>query len=83
MAALCYLVPRLRRCLASRLTPSSTALHALFPCIFVAWQDFSPCELFQRIRGRTLWFMGDSQTWNLFYAAECFLREFAPSLVRT
>jgi len=46
-------------------------------------QDFSPCELFQRIRGRTLWFMGDSQTWAFFYAAECFLREFAPSLVRT
>ena len=26
-------------------------------------QDMSPCELFARIRGRTLWFMGDSQTW--------------------
>lgn len=26
-------------------------------------QDLSPCELFARIRGRTLWFMGDSQTW--------------------
>ncbi|PSC75375.1 hypothetical protein C2E20_1285 [Micractinium conductrix] len=45
-------------------------------------QDFTPCELFQRIRGRTLWFMGDSQTWSFYYAAECFLREFAPSLVR-
>lgn len=28
-----------------------------------ASQDFSPCELFQRIHGRTLWLMGDSQTW--------------------
>mgnify|MGYP001810714616 CR=1 FL=1 len=46
-------------------------------------QDFTPCELFQRIRGRTLWFLGDSQTWNFYYAAECFMREFAPSLRRT
>ena len=46
-------------------------------------QAFSPCELFARIRGRTLWFMGDSQTWHFFYSAECFLREFAPSLRRT
>ncbi|PSC75775.1 hypothetical protein C2E20_1281 [Micractinium conductrix] len=45
--------------------------------------DFTPCELFQRIRGRTLWFLGDSQTWNFYYAAECFMREFAPSLRRT
>ena len=46
-------------------------------------QDFSPCELFQRIRGRTLWLLGDSQTWHFYYALECFLREFAPSLRRT
>ncbi|KAI3433673.1 hypothetical protein D9Q98_003482 [Chlorella vulgaris] len=46
-------------------------------------QDVTPCELFQRIRGRTLWLLGDSQTWSLFTAAECFLREFAPSLQRT
>ncbi|EFN56573.1 hypothetical protein CHLNCDRAFT_144252 [Chlorella variabilis] len=46
-------------------------------------QDFTPCELFQRIRGRTLWFMGDSQMLQFYYAAECFLREFAPSLRRT
>ena len=26
-------------------------------------QDMSPCELFARIRGRTLWLMGDSQAW--------------------
>lgn len=30
-----------------------------------------------------MWFMGDSQTWAFYYAAECFLREFAPSLRRT
>lgn len=48
-----------------------------------ALQDFSPCELFARIRGRTLWLMGDSQAYNLYYALECFLREFAPSLRRT
>ncbi|EFN58278.1 hypothetical protein CHLNCDRAFT_142251 [Chlorella variabilis] len=46
-------------------------------------RDFSPCELFARIRGRTLWLMGDSQAYNLYYALECFLREFAPSLRRT
>jgi hypothetical protein len=49
----------------------------------VAPQDFTACELFQRVRGRTLWFMGDSQTWHFYYSAECFLREFAPSLRRT
>ncbi|KAL4430006.1 hypothetical protein ABPG77_004376 [Micractinium sp. CCAP 211/92] len=43
---------------------------------------FSPCELFARIRGRTLFFMGDSQTWHFYYSAECFLRGFAPSLQR-
>lgn len=45
--------------------------------------DFTPCELFQRIRGRTLWLLGDSQTWHFYYAVECFLREFAPSLRRS
>ena len=45
-------------------------------------QAFSPCELFARIRGRTLWFMGDSQTWGLYSAAECFLHEFALTLER-
>lgn len=45
-------------------------------------QDLTPCELFARIRGRTLWFAGDSHTWGMFAAAECFLREFAPSPVR-
>ena len=46
-------------------------------------QAFSPCELFARIQGRTLWYMGDSQTWHSYYSAECFLREFAPQLRRT
>jgi hypothetical protein len=46
-------------------------------------QAFTPCELFQRIRGRTLWFVGDSQTWALYQAAECFLREFALTPRRT
>ena len=46
-------------------------------------QAFSPCELFARIQGRTLWFMGDSHTLRLYSAAECFLREFAPQLRRT
>ncbi|KAL4444044.1 hypothetical protein ABPG75_011781 [Micractinium tetrahymenae] len=45
-------------------------------------QDLTPCELFARIRGRTLWFAGDSHTWGAFAAAECFLREFAQSLSR-
>ena len=27
--------------------------------------------------GRTLWFLGDSQTWHSYYAAECFLRDHA------
>lgn len=39
--------------------------------------DFTPCELFARIRGRTLFFMGDSQTWHFYYSAECFLRDFS------
>ncbi|KAI3427135.1 hypothetical protein D9Q98_007072 [Chlorella vulgaris] len=57
---------------AQLLMDSGYDLHAL-----------TPCELFQRIRGRTLWFAGDSQTWHFFYSAECFLRNFAPSLHRT
>ena len=52
-------------------------------CALAGPQAFSPCELFARIRGRTLWFIGDSQTYQLWYAAECFLREFAHSLRRT
>ncbi|KAI7846434.1 hypothetical protein COHA_000046 [Chlorella ohadii] len=45
-------------------------------------QDMSPCELFARMRGRTLWLMGDSQAWNFYYALECFLREFSQDLRR-
>ena len=30
-----------------------------------------------RCRGRTMWWMGDSQTTHFYQAAECFLREFA------
>lgn len=26
--------------------------------------------------------MGDSQTWNVYYALECLMREFAPDLQR-
>jgi hypothetical protein len=48
-----------------------------------ALKALTPCELFQRIRGRTLWFAGDSQTWAFFLSAECFLREFALTLNRT
>lgn len=43
---------------------------------------FQPSELFERIRGRTLWFIGDSQTFNSYYAAECFLREYALDYIR-
>lgn len=52
--------------------PTSSVLHTVY-CTDAecgaaaplphALQDLSPCELFARIRGRTLWFMGDSQTW--------------------
>ncbi|GAB4823852.1 hypothetical protein N2152v2_010898 [Parachlorella kessleri] len=44
--------------------------------------ELTPCELFLRIRGRTLWFMGDSQTWHFYLAVECFLHEFALDFVR-
>lgn len=48
-----------------------------------AFGELSPCELFQRIRGRTLYFFGDSQTWHFYYSAECFLREFATGMRRS
>jgi hypothetical protein len=57
--------------------------HRCCPTGVLCVQALTPCELFQRIRGRTLWFAGDSQTWHFFYSAECFLRNFAPSLHRT
>ena len=60
-AARCACRPR-----PGRDAPSaSAALHPSLCCP----QAFSPCELFQRIRGRTLWFMGDSQTWCAACAA--------------
>ncbi|PSC75638.1 hypothetical protein C2E20_1286 [Micractinium conductrix] len=73
-----------RRC--EQLYPGQNRSEATLALLLGAghrFQDFTPCELFQRIRGRTLWFMGDSQTWHYFYAAECFLRNFAPSLKRS
>lgn len=32
--------------------------------------------------GHTLWFIGDSQIWHFYYAAECALRSYTTSLVR-
>ncbi len=61
---------------------SCTVRCPLLPTYSTPPQAFSPCELFARIRGRTLFFMGDSQTWHFYYSAECFLRGFAPSLQR-
>ena len=34
---------------------------------------FSPCQLWPLIRGRTLWVVGDSHSYDLFHAAACFL----------
>ena len=63
--------------------PSHFAPHTPHPSTHGSClQAFSPCELFARIRGRTLWFAGDSHTWGMFTAAECFLREFALSPAR-
>lgn len=36
----------------------------------------TPCDLWQLIRGQTIWFAGDSMTKDLFKAVECFLFEF-------
>ena len=32
--------------------------------------------------GRTLWLVGDSQTWHWYYSVECFLRRYAVDLQR-
>jgi hypothetical protein len=32
--------------------------------------------------GRTLWLVGDSQTWHWYYSAECFLRRYAVDVRR-
>ena len=34
---------------------------------------FSPCDLWPLIRGRTLWIVGDSHSYDLFHAITCFL----------
>ena len=72
-----------RRCCRRRQHFTELPARHVVRCTARWLQAFSPCELFARIRGRTLWFMGDSQTFHFFYSAECFLREFAPSLRRT
>ncbi|CAL8466710.1 g6246 [Coccomyxa elongata] len=35
--------------------------------------DFSPCDLWPLIRGKTLWVVGDSHSYDLFHALACFL----------
>lgn len=44
--------------------------------------NFTPCELFTRIRGRTLWFIGDKHSTQFYYSTECFMREFGSSFER-
>lgn len=46
------------------------------------FEAFSPAELFARLQGKTLWLLGDSQTWHWYYAFECFMRRFAVNLER-
>ena len=38
--------------------------------------SMTPCDLWGLIRGRTVWFAGDSMTKDFFKAVECFLYEF-------
>jgi hypothetical protein len=38
---------------------------------------FTPCKLFRRIRGRTLWFLGDSQSNRFRQTTAFFLRDYA------
>lgn len=42
-----------------------------------ALESLTPCELWLRMRGRTLWLMGDSQSWHFYQAVECFLHPYA------
>ena len=35
--------------------------------------NFSPCQLWPLIRGRTIWIVGDSHSYDFFHAATCFL----------
>lgn len=48
-----------------------------------ALHSFLPCELFSKLRGHTLWFIGDHHMAHFYFAVECFLREFAPTLIRS
>lgn len=43
---------------------------------------FTPEELWSRLKGHTLWLIGDSQTWHWYYAVECFMRRYAVDLER-
>ena len=36
----------------------------------------TPCDLFQQVRGRTVWIVGDSQSLDFSKALQCFLNEF-------
>ena len=35
--------------------------------------SFSACDLWPSIRGKTLWIMGDSHSYDLFHSVACFL----------
>ena len=41
--------------------------------------DLQPSELFGRIRGRTLWMVGDSITWGFYQVCPSFCHSFCPS----
>lgn len=43
---------------------------------FADMQDFSPCQLYSYLQGRTLWVMGDSLMRNYYYALRCFMLDF-------
>ncbi|CAK0758806.1 hypothetical protein CVIRNUC_002648 [Coccomyxa viridis] len=38
--------------------------------------DFTPCDLWPLIRGRTLWIVGDSHTYDLYHAVACLMLDF-------
>ena len=41
--------------------------------VFDSLLTFSPCDLWSAIRGRTLWVVGDSHSYDLFHALACLL----------
>ncbi|WIA34853.1 hypothetical protein OEZ86_013151 [Tetradesmus obliquus] len=41
-----------------------------------ALSHFSPCELHEYLKGRTLWVIGDSMMRNIYYALRCFMTDF-------